>query len=316
MSSIPHTRRPRNGNDCSETPATQRVLNHVWRGARRRVGFTLVELLVVIAIIAILTALLLPAVNAAREAARRAECLNNLRQFGLAFQNHVSVYKSYPSGGWNWNDPPTYNGTNPVFGPGQKAGWGFQVLPYLEQQAALDQGPLFVIGHADPVFFCPSRRSPQTIITSDNYDPPLTGTTVTRALCDYAASNREGTGVMRQFEGKQPRHIKDGLSNTLLLGEKRLNVRFLGQSQRDDNEGYTVGWNADTLRRTDRVPKPDFHGKETHDGDKRFGSSHPGVVNVILADGSCREVSYDVDEATFKRLGECADREEVNFDLL
>ncbi len=273
------------------------------RQTRMRRGFTLVELLVVIAIIGTLVGLLLPAVNAARESARRTQCLNHLRQMGLAFHVHLSAHQSFPSGGHNWYDPPTYVNGRPLFGADQKAGWGFQILPYLEGQTIVDQGPVAVIAYGDPVFFCPSRRSPQAIVTRDNFRPQLTGTTVTRALCDYAASNREETGIMQRYEPLRASKVKDGFSNTLLAGDKRLNIANLGRPQRDDNEGFAVGWNADTLRRTDRGPKPDYRGNDDDFGDKRFGSSHAGSFNALIADSSCRSISYDIDEDVFNRLG-------------
>ena len=105
---------------------------------RRRVaGFTLVELLVVIAIIGVLVALLLPAVQAAREAARRTQCKNNLKQMALGALNHYDVQKHFPTGGWGWfwvGDPDR------GFGKEQTGGWIFNTLPFLEQQQLHDLG--------------------------------------------------------------------------------------------------------------------------------------------------------------------------------
>jgi prepilin-type N-terminal cleavage/methylation domain-containing protein/prepilin-type processing-associated H-X9-DG protein len=135
----------------------------------RKVGFTLVELLVVIAIIGILVALLLPAVQAAREAARRNQCKNHLKQLSLGCLLHVDVQKAFPSGGW----AKFYTAdANRGFGPDQPGSWFYNVLPYIEEQALHDLGkglaltsPEFKTAseklHQTPitVFHCPSRRT-------------------------------------------------------------------------------------------------------------------------------------------------------------
>lgn len=270
-----------------------------------RPAFTLVELLVVIAIIGILVGLLLPAVQAAREAARRIQCANQIRQQGIAFHNHHDQFRHFPSGGWDWDAPPTYVGGSPVVGAGQRAGWAFQILPFIEATTTWQAGAEVAIGQPNSVYFCPSRRSAQTVTSSDAYKPPISGGTLRHALCDYAASNRDGTGVVRRFAPRRMADIVDGTSTSLMLGEKRLNLRLLGTAQEDDNEGYTAGWNSDTMRSTDKKPLPDFNG--LGDGDDRFGSSHPGIFTVVLADSSVHTLSYSIDSKTFESMGDIKD---------
>src|SRR5947209_414492 len=162
-----------------------------------RYAFTLVEWLVVIAIIGTLIGLLLPAVQKIREAASRTACLNNLKQLGLAFHHHHDVHGFFPTGGDSWTTPPVYNSGVPATGKKQKAGWGFQVLPFIEADnvykgggAPANLGKILVaIGTPNKTFFCPTRRLPQTVDYSET--TYLDGITCTRALCDYAASNLE-----------------------------------------------------------------------------------------------------------------------------
>ena len=138
-------------------------------------GFTLVELLVVIAIIGILVSLLLPAVQSAREAARRVQCFNQLRQLGLSCMTHYDAHQFYPSGGWGWQwigDP------NLGVGNTQPGGWMFSMLPFIEQQSIYDlqlglpEGPQRraaasrMLQIPIPLTYCPSRRPPAIYPTS------------------------------------------------------------------------------------------------------------------------------------------------------
>ena len=137
-----------------------------------RAGFTLVELLVVIAIIGVLVAILLPAIQAAREAGRRNQCRNNLKQMALGADNHLLVHKFLPSGGWGWGwtGDPNYG-----YDTRQPGGWMFNLLPFIEEQAVHDLGKGIVpdtnparhtalkqLATVIPLYFCPTRRVAET----------------------------------------------------------------------------------------------------------------------------------------------------------
>jgi prepilin-type N-terminal cleavage/methylation domain-containing protein/prepilin-type processing-associated H-X9-DG protein len=294
-----------------------------------RSGFTLIELLVVIAIISTLIGLLLPAVQKVREAAARLECQNNLKQIGLAFHNHESVHQFFPTGGQGQTYAPSYSDSGtPLTGLAQEAGWGFQILPYIEQDNVFKGGSettnegraLLAVGATSKVFFCPTRRRPQSLSFSDpsypiNY-PALLGTSITRGLTDYAASNGQfdqcsegdggGNGIVRQGRTVRFAEVTDGTSNTIMVGEKRMNLTGLGSPQVDDVIGYSAGFAPDTVRNTDvyHYPMPD-----TRDGfsEYRFGSSHPGRFSAVFADGSVRTIPYSIDPQVFTNLAAISD---------
>jgi len=278
---------------------------------RRCRAFSLIELLVVIAIISVLVGLLLPAVQKVRAAAANARCRNNLRQIGLAFQTHHDSLGYFPSGGWDWFTPPTYVNRQPAVGAQQQAGWGFQILPYLEGDNAWKAGAQVAIATPNVNLFCPARRAPTTVTFEDEYTPSVTGTTLTHALCDYAVSNLEGNGAVRQYKPVRIQDITDGTSNTLVAGDKRLNLKGLGQPQPDDNEGYTAGWDVDTVRSTASAPAPDFVG-DGWDKAGRFGSSHTGGINAVLADGSVHVISYSINPTVFLYLGNKSDGQPIS----
>ena len=157
-------------------------------------GFTLVELLVVIAIIGVLVALLLPAVQSAREAARRTQCQNHLKQIGLACLNHESTHGFFPSNGWGfrWMGDPDRG-----FGEKQPGGWIYSLLPYLEQTSVHSIGRglpetqkreqlAIQKAHVVPAFHCPTRRAatgyPGDELSYNSEEPEMV------AKSDYAAN--------------------------------------------------------------------------------------------------------------------------------
>ena len=196
-------------------------------------GFTLVELLVVIAILGVLVGLLLPAVQAARESARRIQCTNNLKQMGLALHNHQSALGEFPSGVIRkiWDQEPTWS-------EGHWA-WGLfaNLLPYVEgntihSQLQLDKPllgapPSFAIleEHRELVnkpvglFLCPSDSTAEL---DDRYRPSnyvgCSGSG-TETETQMAGTDRDADGVFYANSRTRPQDIQDGLSNTLALSE-------------------------------------------------------------------------------------------------
>jgi prepilin-type N-terminal cleavage/methylation domain-containing protein/prepilin-type processing-associated H-X9-DG protein len=295
-----------------------------WQRPPRR-GFTLIELLVVIAILGTLVGLLLPAVQKVREAASRASCKDHLRQIGLAFHSHHSALGYFPTAGGDWGSPPTYLGGSPAVGDQQDAGWGFQILPYIEAEnvwrgggATSDNARQRVaVGALLPIFFCPSRRAPMTLTYADNYISQGPGDLVTHALCDYASNNLDDdSGVIQANAFGPPLRLSDdtdGTSVTLLVSEKRLNLYYLGQVVvQDDNEGYTSGNDWDTMRNANFPPGPDTRGVSPKNGYPGFGSSHLSGLNAVFADGSVHYIFYSINPTVFALLGSRADGQPID----
>ena len=287
-----------------------------------RTGFTLVEVLVVIAIIGILVAFLLPAVQAAREASRRSQCQNNLKQIGLAVQNHHDARRAFPMG---------RNGMD------QKAvSWAFFILPYLEETAIYNSWvPTARVDDnvnssamRTPIesYACPSRRRAAADRNFDNNNkPPLVLGAGT--LADYSANagiklmtgmtNQEGSnGVFGGynridagpiFSGSHisARQVEDGLSKTIAIGERHLPP--VPENTPEEMKDYVIG---DTAAIPGDTPNTTFRCAEDglatglDDPDKeKFGSSHSsGTVQCVFLDGHVAGLHPDMNLDVLKAL--------------
>lgn len=290
-----------------------------------RHGFTLVELLVVMAVIGLLVALLLPAVQMAREAARRTACQNNLRQLGVALQNYHDQIRVLPFG---WNTHGT--------------GWSAMILPQLELQPLYDtllfsdtaswaNGPNEVAaGTLLSVFRCPSMAQPEHVDDANirgRVPTSYRGCGSSDVLSDDASTRPAG---FRSFEEAEHnglfygcsrvalRDIVDGTSTTIMVGESYTDIKFmqdnnamdywyLGSPQIDscrcDGSNAGTEFSEFVGSTAGRLNARLIATTSGYEKEIAFGSYHPGGAQFCFADGSVRFLGDSVDHKVYRALG-------------
>jgi prepilin-type N-terminal cleavage/methylation domain-containing protein/prepilin-type processing-associated H-X9-DG protein len=296
------------------------------RAGNDRRAFTLVELLVVIAIIGILVSMLLPAVQSAREAARRMQCGNNLKQFGLALHNYHAAHNMLP--------------ISVEYEAGSGKGWIISLLPHLEQSALYEkftpgfQGnyPANGLMKAEcrdamktpiPLLHCPSDPSAKQNSTEQwqwigievaltSYKGVLGDTRMGGNKSIHGGSEPDChltpncNGLFWRHNYKRPirlADIRDGSTNTLMVGEAR--PRFFPCSA----AYFSNGDYASTYAPLNYVPQPFVHADWWNYWG--FSSDHPGGANFCLADGSVHVVSTSIDHTLYRQLSTRAGGEVV-----
>lgn len=275
-------------------------------------GFTLIELLVVMAVIAVLVALILPAVQNAREAARRSTCQNHLKQIGIALQTYHVAQRALPSGFIGVDATSGLHDINGI----NSFGWGTMILPLLDQEnlykelntklPMLDAFNSAGIAKPVVVFRCPSDGGADAFeindasgailgtLSSANY----VGHFGTKKISDcYATPNQQckADGLLFHNSLVRLRDVTDGQSSTFLVGERRsgepggLNSTWVGAAPNGEN---SIG----------RVLGTAFH-KMNSANQHAFSSTHVGGCFMLTCDGAAKFVSEEIDKAVWQGLG-------------